>query len=250
MAVGRGSMERAAKAAGGAQAGKSSDKGQAPARRLTISEIVGEPSYVEPPRTAKPAPARSSEAAVRPAAGSGAVKPAVEKVAPAVKPAQEKVASAIKPAPEKAAAAGKAEPVVKAGAINQAVAANPSKAVAQMAAAEKAAPARQAEAAAQMASSAKAAPVNRPKPEVKPAPAVEKTDEKAPEVRKAPGAKEAPAPKVPEMPKAPEVKGKTAALKKEADGEIVYQKSSGMLERAAEPNERFGLGDAMPVYYF
>lgn len=31
---------------------------------------------------------------------------------------------------------------------------------------------------------------------------------------------------------------------------IVYQKSSGMLERAAEPNERFGLGDAMPVYYF
>lgn len=31
---------------------------------------------------------------------------------------------------------------------------------------------------------------------------------------------------------------------------IVYQTSSGMLERAAEPNERFGLGDAMPVYYF
>lgn len=242
MAVGRGSMERAAKAAGGDTARKSSDKGQAPARRLTISEIVGEPSYVEPPRTAKPAPARSSEAAVRPAAGSGAVKPAVEKVAPAVKPAQEKVAPAIKPAPEKAAAAGKAEPVVKAGAINQAVAANPSKA-----AAEKAAPARQAEAAVQMASSAKAAPVNRPKPEVKPAPAVEKTDEKAP---KAPGAEEAPAPKVPEMPKVPEVKGKTAALKKEADGEIVYQKSNGMLERAAEPNERFGLGDAMPVYYF
>ncbi|MBD5551174.1 MAG: hypothetical protein HDQ96_08370 [Lachnospiraceae bacterium] len=31
---------------------------------------------------------------------------------------------------------------------------------------------------------------------------------------------------------------------------IVYQTSNGMLERAAEPNERFGLGDAMPVYYF
>ena len=45
--------------------------------------------------------------------------------------------------------------------------------------------------------------------------------------------------------------GKTpAVLEKEAEGEIVYQKSSGMLERAAEPNERFGLGDAMPVYYF
>lgn len=231
MAVGRGSMERAAKAAGGDTARKSSDKGQAPARRLTISEIVGEPSYVEPPRTAKPAPARPSEAAVRPAAGSGAVKPAVEKVAPAVKPAQEKVASAIKPAPEKAAAAGKAEPVVKAGAINQAVAANPSKAVVQMAAAEKAAPA------------VEKSEIKAPKP---PKTAVEK----APEVRKATGAEEAPAPKVPEMLKAPEVKGKTAALKKEAEGAIVYQKSSGMLERAAEPNERFGLGDAMPVYYF
>lgn len=32
--------------------------------------------------------------------------------------------------------------------------------------------------------------------------------------------------------------------------QIVYQPSSGMLERDAEPNERFGLGDAMPVYYF
>ena len=32
--------------------------------------------------------------------------------------------------------------------------------------------------------------------------------------------------------------------------QIVYQSSSGMLSRDAEPNERFGLGDAMPVYYF
>lgn len=32
--------------------------------------------------------------------------------------------------------------------------------------------------------------------------------------------------------------------------QIVYQSSSGMLERDAEPNEKFGLGDAMPVYYF
>lgn len=31
---------------------------------------------------------------------------------------------------------------------------------------------------------------------------------------------------------------------------VVYQTSSGMLERAAKPNESFGLGDAMPVYYF
>ncbi|MBQ7260981.1 MAG: hypothetical protein IJR19_06445 [Lachnospiraceae bacterium] len=41
-----------------------------------------------------------------------------------------------------------------------------------------------------------------------------------------------------------------AAPSNEVMGQIVYQKSSGMLERAAEPNERFGLGDAMPVYYF
>ncbi len=31
---------------------------------------------------------------------------------------------------------------------------------------------------------------------------------------------------------------------------IVYQKNSGILERDALPNERFGLGEAMPVYYF
>lgn len=32
--------------------------------------------------------------------------------------------------------------------------------------------------------------------------------------------------------------------------QIVYQTSNGMLERDAAPNEIFGLGDAMPVYYF
>lgn len=32
--------------------------------------------------------------------------------------------------------------------------------------------------------------------------------------------------------------------------QIVYQASEGMLERDAKPNEIFGLGDAMPVYYF
>lgn len=31
--------------------------------------------------------------------------------------------------------------------------------------------------------------------------------------------------------------------------QIVYQECSGVLERAAGPNEIFGLGDAMPVYY-
>ena len=32
--------------------------------------------------------------------------------------------------------------------------------------------------------------------------------------------------------------------------QVVYQTSNGMLERDANPNETFGLGDAMPVYYF
>ena len=41
-----------------------------------------------------------------------------------------------------------------------------------------------------------------------------------------------------------------AAPSDEVMEQIVYQSSSGMLERAAKPNERFGLGDAMPVYYF
>ncbi len=147
MAVGRGSMERAAKAAGGDTAKKAGDKAQAPVRRLTISEIVGEPGYVEPPRTARP-PVN------KPVSGGGGVKPSpVNKAEPAVRPSE----------------AEKPVQTVKQG------------------------------------------------PETRPSPAAGKTP---------------------------------AVLEKEAEGEIVYQKSSGMLERAAEPNERFGLGDAMPVYYF
>ncbi len=41
-----------------------------------------------------------------------------------------------------------------------------------------------------------------------------------------------------------------AAASPEVMGEIVYQSSSQILERAAEPNEQFALGDAMPIYYF
>lgn len=41
-----------------------------------------------------------------------------------------------------------------------------------------------------------------------------------------------------------------AAPSQEVMRQIVYQKSGGMLERDAKPNESFGLGDAMPVYYF
>lgn len=38
--------------------------------------------------------------------------------------------------------------------------------------------------------------------------------------------------------------------KEEVSKQIVYEKNQGMLERDAEPNERFGVGDAMPFYYF
>lgn len=41
-----------------------------------------------------------------------------------------------------------------------------------------------------------------------------------------------------------------AAPKEAVLQQIVYQTSDGMLERDAAPNEIFGLGDAMPVYYF
>lgn len=41
-----------------------------------------------------------------------------------------------------------------------------------------------------------------------------------------------------------------AAEKKTSEGVIVYEKSSQMLDRAVGPDERFGIGDAMPVYYF
>ena len=163
-------MERAAKAAGGDTAKKAGDKAQAPVRRLTISEIVGEPGYVEPPRTARP-PVN------KPVSGGGGVKPSpVNKAEPAVRPPE-----AEKPSPVR-----KAELVVKPSAVEKAAAEKPVQAVKQ-------------------------------EPETRPSPASGKTP---------------------------------TVLEKEAEGEIVYQKSSGMLERAAEPNERFGLGDAMPVYYF
>ena len=43
---------------------------------------------------------------------------------------------------------------------------------------------------------------------------------------------------------------KTVAAKKKIEGHVEYQKCSQMLERAAEPNEKFYIGDAMPIYYF
>lgn len=52
-------------------------------------------------------------------------------------------------------------------------------------------------------------------------------------------------------PKAPvSATGTIAAPTEAVLQQIVYQKSDGMLERDANPNEIFGLGDAMPVYYF
>lgn len=50
---------------------------------------------------------------------------------------------------------------------------------------------------------------------------------------------------------AKETKSSSGAVpKEETSKQIVYEKNSGMLERDAEPNERFGVGDAMPLYYF
>ena len=166
MAVGRGSMERAAKAAGGDTAKKAGDKAQAPVRRLTISEIVGELGYVEPPRTARP-PVN------KPVSGGGGVKPSpVNKAEPAARP----------PVAEKPSPVRKAEPVVKPSAVEKAAAEKPVQAAKQ-------------------------------EPETRPSPAAGKTP---------------------------------AVLEKEAEGEMVSQKSSGMLEGAAEPNASFGLGDARP----
>ncbi len=52
-------------------------------------------------------------------------------------------------------------------------------------------------------------------------------------------------------PKTPVSAAETIAAPTEAVmQQVVYQTSSGMLERDANPNEIFGLGDAMPVYYF
>lgn len=65
-------------------------------------------------------------------------------------------------------------------------------------------------------------------------------------------AKAAPVKKVTKAPKAKAVKAAemVAAPTEEVVEKIVYQTSDGMLERDAKPNELFGLGDAMPVYYF
>ncbi|MDE6893028.1 MAG: hypothetical protein K2P50_14645 [Lachnospiraceae bacterium] len=218
MAVGRGSMERAAKAAGGDTAKKAGDKAQAPVRRLTISEIVGEPSYVEPPRTARP-PVN------KPVSGGGGVKPSpVSKAEPAVRP----------PVAEKPSTVNKTEPAVR-----------PPEA-------EKPLPVRKAEPASRTSVEEKPSPVNVPEAAAAPK-TVNKTEPvvKPSEVEKAAAEKPVQAAKQePETRPSPAAGKAPAVLEKEAEGEIVYQKSSGMLERAAEPNERFGLGDAMPVYYF
>lgn len=224
MAVGRGSMERAAKAAGGDTAKKAGDKAQAPVRRLTISEIVGEPSYVEPPRTARP-PVN------KPVSGGGGVKPSpVNKTEPVVRP----------PEAEKPSPVSKAEPAVRPPVAEKPLPVSKAEPAVRPSVAEKPSPVNKAESVNVPEAAAAPKTVNKTEPVVKPS-AVEKAAaekpvqavKQEPETRPSPAAGKAP-----------------AVLKKEAEGEIVYQKSSGMLERAAEPNERFGLGDAMPVYYF
>lgn len=46
------------------------------------------------------------------------------------------------------------------------------------------------------------------------------------------------------------VSGVVEAQAKEVMEKIIYQSSSQMLDRDAKPGETFGIGDAMPVYFF
>lgn len=39
------------------------------------------------------------------------------------------------------------------------------------------------------------------------------------------------------------------AAPEESVMDVIYQSSAQILDRAAAPNERFAIGDAMPVYY-
>lgn len=70
--------------------------------------------------------------------------------------------------------------------------------------------------------------------------------------KKAQTAKETPAKKTGKTTKAKAVNAAEtiAAPTEEVMEKIVYQTSDGMLGRDAKPNELFGLGDPMPVYYF
>ncbi|MCM1135005.1 MAG: hypothetical protein NC400_05455 [Clostridium sp.] len=234
MAVGRGSMERAAKAAGTeAAARKTDNRSQSPYRRLTISEIVGETSTIEPPRTRR-TPA----------------KPVVKNEPPA---AVEKAAVKSEPvATEKAAVEVKSEPVAVKGPTvkNEAMVKSDAMAAAEgskaASVAKSEAIAVLAEAGNKAASIAKSDPVATEKTMT-----VEKASAKSESVTvKEPTIKNDAMSAAEETEKpAPPVKPEPASAQ-ETGGQIVYQKSSGMLERAAEPNEQFGLGDAMPVYYF
>lgn len=76
-----------------------------------------------------------------------------------------------------------------------------------------------------------------------------KTAGKAQAAGEAAKAKKTPAKKA-AKPKAEAAATTIAAPTQEVMEKIVYQASDGMLARDAKPNERFGLGDAMPVYYF
>lgn len=76
------------------------------------------------------------------------------------------------------------------------------------------------------------------KPEIK---VEEKVDG---EVKKAP-AKKAPVKKA----KAPK-QAVIASTSEQVMDTIVYQKSSQILDRDANPNESFYVGDAMPIYFF
>ena len=73
---------------------------------------------------------------------------------------------------------------------------------------------------------------------------VAKKTTEAAEIKKTAPAKSAP------KRKSVAAKSVIAATNEQVMEKIVYEPSSQLLERDAEPNEIFGLGDSMPVYYF
>ncbi len=76
--------------------------------------------------------------------------------------------------------------------------------------------------------------------------AAKSAEKKGDTAKKTVSAKKTPAGETPEK----TVQGaETITPSEQAMGRIVYQKSAEILERDAEPNESFGIGDAMPVYY-
>lgn len=76
----------------------------------------------------------------------------------------------------------------------------------------------------------------------------EETAKKTTETKKASGAKRGTGTK--KAAKKTATAHVVAAPSPEVLDKIIYQESSQVLNRDAEPNERFGVGESMPIYFF